>query len=49
MNKELYYYLERDWRYNNHQKYQKYFEKWLMNLTNNQIYYFIKNMIKQNE
>jgi len=49
MNKELYTYLERRWRFSNHTKYQKYFKLWLENLTDNQIYYFKKDMIKENK
>lgn len=40
MNKELYDYLENEWKYNNHNKYQKYFKQWVSNLTEHQIIYF---------
>ena len=33
-------YLFDRWKRNNHPKYLKYFEEWLNNLTNIQIYYF---------
>ena len=36
---KLYIYLEKEWRFNNHKKYHKYFEQWLNNLTDNQIHY----------
>jgi len=42
MNKELRQYLEKEWRYNNLKKYQKYFNEWVENLTDNQIHYFKK-------
>ena len=41
-------YLEKEWKYSNHKKYYKYFNAWLENLTENQIYYFNINMIKNN-
>lgn len=37
MDKELFEYLKEMWRKSNHPKYQKYFEKWVNNLTPNQI------------
>jgi hypothetical protein len=40
MNKILYTYLEREWRYCNHTKYQHYFKSWVNNLTESQIHYF---------
>lgn len=38
--------LKERWRFDNHHKYQKYFEEWFENITENQIQYFIKQ--KQN-
>lgn len=46
MVQELKEYLKKEWKYNNHNKYQKYFDEWVKNLTNNQIYHFRKQMIK---
>lgn len=40
MDKRLYTYLEKEWRYNNHKKYQKYFNEWVVNLTDIQIHYY---------
>ena len=40
MTDELYRYLEKEWRYNNHSKYQKYFKEWVSNVTPQQILYF---------
>ncbi len=37
MNKELYEYLKREWRYNCHPKYLHYFDLWFENLTPHQI------------
>ena len=42
----LHTYLEREWRFNNHAKYQHYFEEWFSNLTDSQIFYFTKDMNK---
>lgn len=42
MNKDLYNCLKNEWKFNNHKKYQKYFDEWFDNLTENQIYYFTK-------
>jgi len=47
MNEVLRQYLEKEWRYNNHKKYQKYFAEWYKNLIDNQIYYFRKQMLQQ--
>jgi hypothetical protein len=44
MNDELYKYLEKEWRYNNHKKYQKYFKEFVDNLTPKQILYFTAHM-----
>lgn len=41
---ELYKYLKEWWRNNNHVKYQKYFDEWFENLTDNQIDYFRKDI-----
>jgi len=46
MNKHLYSYLEREWRFNNHPKYYHYFKLWVENLTETQIYYFQKDYNK---
>ena len=46
MNEELRKYLEKEWKYNNHKKYQKYFTEWVKNITQNQIYYFRKQMLQ---
>ena len=42
MNKDLYNWLEKEWRFNNHVKYQKYFKEWISNLTPDQITGFTK-------
>ncbi len=49
MNDELRLYLQKEWKISNHNKYQKYFSEWVANVTENQIYYFKKQMIKHNE
>lgn len=36
----IYEYLRRRFYQNNHTKYHKYFEEWVSNLTESQIYYF---------
>ncbi len=46
MNSKLHTYLEQRWRLSNQKKYYKYFTLWVKNLTDNQIYYFRKDMIK---
>jgi len=46
MDNTLYFYLEQEWRYRNHKKYQIYFRIWIENLTYNQIEYFRKDMLK---
>jgi hypothetical protein len=46
MNDILYRYLDEEWRNNNSPKYQKYFKEWVVNLTDNQIYYYNKLWIK---
>lgn len=40
----LYTFLEKEWRYRNHSKYQKYFKTWFAKLTTNQINSFTKEM-----
>ena len=40
MNDRLYKYLQDEWKLNNLSKYQKYFEEWVGDLTDNQIYYY---------
>jgi hypothetical protein len=42
MNKLLYNWLKYQWKINNSNKYQKYFEEWISNLTENQILGFNK-------
>lgn len=46
MNDKLRKYLEFEWKYANHKKYQKYFGQWIENLTVTQIYYFGLQMEK---
>lgn len=46
MSNELYQYLKNEWRENNLPKYQKYFENWVNNLTETQIYYYNKLWLK---
>lgn len=43
-------YLKERWRVNNHKKYQKYFDEWVRNLTQDQILNFKREMdhIKNN-
>lgn len=36
-------YLQNRFNRDNHDKYLKYFEEWFLNLTDNQVYYFIKD------
>lgn len=40
--KNLKQWLKEQWKRDNHVKYQKYFEEWFQNITENQIQYFIK-------
>lgn len=42
MNKDLYNWLEKEWRFNDHVKYRKYFIQWIKNLTKDQIIGFSK-------
>lgn len=37
-------YLKERWRVNNHKKYQKYFDEWVRNLTQDQILNFKREM-----
>lgn len=37
---ELKIYLQREWKYNVHKRYQKYFDLWYENITNEQIIFF---------
>jgi hypothetical protein len=46
MKKDIYTYLQYEWRMRNHVKYQHYFETWFENITDNQIYYFRKEMLR---
>lgn len=45
MTEELYDYLLKEWRFNNHPKYLKYFELWISNISENQIFHFNRMMI----
>lgn len=40
MDDQLYVYLKKEWKENNLPKYQKYFDEWVKNVTDNQIYYY---------
>ena len=40
MSDRLYIYLKFEWEKNNLPKYKKYFDNWINNLTENQIYYY---------
>ena len=46
MNELLYLYLNEEFRQNNVPKYQKYFDIWVNNLTENQINYYNKLWLK---
>lgn len=46
MTGKLYEYLKKEWKYNNHKKYQKYFEQWVTNLTDSQIFIYKKLWLK---
>ena len=46
MNELLYFYLKEEFRQNNVPKYQKYFDIWINNLTENQINYYNKLWLK---
>jgi hypothetical protein len=46
MDKQLYDYIEKEWRLCNHTKYQKYFNVWIKNITDSQIFHFRKDMNK---
>ena len=42
MTEELYQHLEKEWKYRNHKKYHRYFEEWVSNISESQIYHFDK-------
>jgi len=44
MDSDLKIYLHNWWKYNNHNKYQKYFKEWYSNITDSQKYYFTIEM-----
>ena len=46
MNDQLYSYLKYQWKICNNPKYQKYFDEWVINLTDNQIFYYNKLWLK---
>ena len=46
MNEKLYKYLQIEWRWNNHPRYQHYFKEWVDNLTDTQILYYKKLWLK---
>lgn len=46
LNQSIYTYLEVRYYQDNHAKYHKYFEEWVKNVTDNQLYYFNKDMNK---
>jgi hypothetical protein len=48
MNKILYQWLKYEWAESNHIKYQKYFEVWIKNLTDDQILGFDKMRTSDN-
>ena len=41
---ELRQHLKNEWKRDNHNKYQKYFDEWFKNLTSNQVSYFRMRM-----
>ncbi len=45
MSKELYDWLEYQWKISNHAKYRKYFKEWVDNLTKTQIRKFDENRL----
>ena len=47
MAKDLEIYLEKRFRYDNFPKYYKYFELWASNLTEEQLFYFEQDRIKE--
>jgi len=47
--KELYNWLELQWRKGNHSKYQHYFKKWVTNLTTHQLEGFNKQRLMNYE
>lgn len=44
---ELYEWLKKEWRYNNHPKYQQYFEEWIGGITQEQADAFAKQKERQ--
>lgn len=44
MKEKLEIWLRERWRFDNHAKYQQYFDPWFKNLTNSQLHYFWKQM-----
>lgn len=44
LDNELKEWLFQHWRRDNHTKYLRYFEEWISNITESQIYYFNKQM-----
>lgn len=40
INETLFYYLRERFYKNNHAKYRKYFDEWINNVTESQLYYF---------
>lgn len=47
MTNELEEWLRYHWRRDNHSKYQRYFEEWLKNISDDQIMYFSKQMYNE--
>ena len=48
MNDRLYKWLEKQWLYNNHKKYHKYFTEWVSNINIEQLDHFERMMISGN-
>jgi hypothetical protein len=48
MTDELYIWLQQRWKYDNHSKYQQYFEQWIENITMSQIEGFSKQEKNKN-
>lgn len=44
---ELYEWLKKEWRYNNHPKYQQYFDEWIENITQEQADAFMEQKYRQ--
>lgn len=47
LDNELKEWLFQHWRRDNHTKYLRYFEEWISNITESQIYYFHKQMYNE--